>query len=108
MKRIANGSQDAIDTKLITNLLVTFISAPRGDKTRYEMLNIISGMLKFSDEDKYKVGLAGKPSSGIVRRGSSALSVASPIDTDGQSFTDLWVSYLLKETSATDDSTSKE
>lgn len=47
-----------IDRKLISNLLVQYISAPRGDKTRYEMLNVIAGILRLTEKEKFKCGLS--------------------------------------------------
>ena len=41
---------------LISNLLVQYVSAPRGEKTRVEMLNVIGSILKFNDDEKRKVG----------------------------------------------------
>lgn len=56
MRRMRNGNgEESVDRKLVSNLLVSFISAPRGDGKRYEMLGLISNVLKFSEDDKVKV-----------------------------------------------------
>ena len=43
--------------RLITNLVVSFLAAPRGDAKRFEILNVIGSVLRFSEEERYKVGL---------------------------------------------------
>lgn len=64
MWRMRDGSQSSIDRRLISNLLVPFISTPRGDKRRYDMLNVIANVLDFTEEEKYVVGIGRRPSGG--------------------------------------------
>jgi hypothetical protein len=41
----------------MTNLLIGFSTLPHGDTKRYEILQLISTILKLSDEEKQKLGL---------------------------------------------------
>ena len=58
MKRMRSGANEAfVDRQLLSNLVVGFISAPRGTSKPFEILNVIANILKFTDEEKEKVGL---------------------------------------------------
>ncbi|KAJ3081914.1 hypothetical protein HK102_002062 [Quaeritorhiza haematococci] len=93
MRRMKDGSEDNVDRRLITNLVVQFMNAPRGDRTRFEILSIMSGILKFTDDEKYKVGL--------VRRPANWAPTSPREQTPNESFTDMWISFLLKESNTT-------
>lgn len=102
MKRMRSGNvDDSVDRKLMANLLVGFINAPRGDSKRFEILGLISSVLKFSDDEKFKVGLARRPSAvpGSFDKDQSPLSPNAPTQAASESFMDMWISFLLKETS---------
>lgn len=43
---------------MITNLLVGFFVAPRGDRKRFDILTIISNVLQLTDEQKAQIGLS--------------------------------------------------
>ncbi|KAI8814050.1 hypothetical protein BJ742DRAFT_766470 [Cladochytrium replicatum] len=92
--RDLSGTTDNVDRKLITNLVVSFCSASRGDKTKFEILSVISSILKFTEEEKVKVGL--------IRKAWSLLpsSAPPPEPSISESFSDLWISFLLKESNA--------
>ncbi len=47
--------QDAIDKKIMSNLLVQYFSAPSSEPRRDEILNLMTSILDFSDEDKQRV-----------------------------------------------------
>jgi hypothetical protein len=70
----------------MTNLLVQFLSTPRGDSKRFEMLSVIGSILRLSDEDKVKIGL--------MRQSRADAAPKSPVGSE--SLTDLWISFLLK------------
>jgi hypothetical protein len=42
----------------MTNFLIQFLSLPREDTKRFEILNLISSLLEWNDEQRQKVGLA--------------------------------------------------
>jgi len=41
----------------MTNFLIQFLSLPREDTKRFEILNIISSILEWNDEQRQKAGL---------------------------------------------------
>ncbi|CAG8583996.1 12300_t:CDS:2, partial [Ambispora leptoticha] len=114
--------------RLITNLLITFFNTPRGDSKRFEILQLMSSMLQWTDEQKEQVGLIRKSSapssrlspedrpsgwvSGLwtptserplirkseeVPRSNSNLLLPVNEDAPKESFSDMWISFLLKE-----------
>ncbi|KAJ1951012.1 hypothetical protein IWQ62_006476, partial [Dispira parvispora] len=83
-------SDENIDRRIITNLLVTFLELPHGDTKRFEVLQLMSNILNFSTQEQERVGL----------RRSTVLSTTediNPIDLDDESLTNQWISFLLKE-----------
>ncbi|KAJ3196466.1 hypothetical protein HK101_008873 [Irineochytrium annulatum] len=91
--RRAGSAENQVDRRLISNLLVQFLATSRGDTKRFEMLSVIANVLRLSDEDKVKVGLLRKV-------GASAAGATSPGSTvTSESFTDLWISFLIRESS---------
>ncbi|KAL7326382.1 hypothetical protein PS15p_208732 [Mucor circinelloides] len=92
-------SESNVDRQLITNLLVGFFMAPRGDRKRYDILTIISNVLQLTDEQKEQIGLS-RPKHGTS--GNTPFSPTSPVlekPPQKESFTDAWISFLLKESS---------
>ncbi|KAH9309600.1 hypothetical protein KI387_037511 [Taxus chinensis] len=75
------------------------------------VLDLMVRMLGFSEEDKQRIGLAQQGASkGVVRgvlgfpgrlvggiMGSGSSQISPPSPSDNQSFADLWVDFLLKE-----------
>lgn len=66
----ATSSPSYVDRRLVTNILLQFITTPRADRKRYEMLNLLGSILGWGDEEREKAGLQ--------RAGSS-----SPLSTSG-------------------------
>ena len=56
----------------MSNVLITFLNTPRGDAKRFEMLQLISSILSWSDDQREKVGL---------QRSSGSLGSASVISS---------------------------
>nr|CAG8502057.1 1672_t:CDS:2 [Entrophospora candida] len=56
------SSENNVDKRLITNLLIAFFNTPRGDSKRFEILQLMANMLQWSEEQKEKVGLIRKAS----------------------------------------------
>src|ERR1700710_2192559 len=90
--------------QLITSLLIGFLVAPRGDRKRYDILNVIASVLQLSDEHKEQIGLirqsGRRPSTGghtPSPQGWMSPTGAPQEDDDKESFTDAWISFLLKE-----------
>ncbi|KAG0201508.1 hypothetical protein BGX28_005694 [Mortierella sp. GBA30] len=66
MRRLKEeNSQNTVDIPLISNLFISFLNIPRGDQKRFEILQLISGVLKFTDEQREQAGLIRKAGSGL-------------------------------------------
>lgn len=55
--RMASGD-DIVDKRVLANLVLGFIIAPRGTSKPFEILNIIANLLSFTDDERVKAGLA--------------------------------------------------
>ncbi|KAI8097576.1 uncharacterized protein BX664DRAFT_82426 [Halteromyces radiatus] len=104
MRRLKEESNESnVDRQLITNLIVGFFSAPRGDRKRFDILTIIASVLQLTDEQKEQVGLIRMKNNNGQQSNSPASNTGwqSPRqqqDTEPkESFTDAWISFLLKE-----------
>lgn len=62
--------------RLVSNVLITFITTPRGDSKRFEMLQLIASILSWTDDQREKVGL---------QRASGQLSSNSSISSSRRS-----------------------
>lgn len=109
-----------LDRRLVTNVLLSFITTPRGDAKRFEMLSLLATILSWTDDQREEVGLqksSGGPGSTSGAR-SAATSPAAPRvgmhrrghtrsgargktldDTLGENetFSSLWIEFLLRE-----------
>ncbi|KAI8908117.1 hypothetical protein DFJ77DRAFT_164896 [Powellomyces hirtus] len=96
------ASGDLVDRQVAANLLVGFLELPRGDKRRYDVLNVLASYLRLEDTDRVKIGLArparAGPFAGILGGGGAA-GAKTEQQAVGESFTDMWISFLLKESS---------
>ncbi|TBU23076.1 hypothetical protein BD309DRAFT_1011745 [Dichomitus squalens] len=113
LRRLRRSSSDTnVDRRLVTNVLLSFLTTPRADSKRFEMLSLLSTILQWTDDEREKAGLqrsgALQPSSGGSLWGRSGASSpsAKPAElqktdeTENQSFSRLWVEFLLTEASA--------
>ncbi|KAJ2617266.1 hypothetical protein GGH99_003351 [Coemansia sp. RSA 1285] len=105
MRRLREESNEFnLDKRVITNLIVGFLALPYGDSKRYEVLQLISSILQFTEEQQQKVGLIRKAGRRAPLQQSSPSTPASEpsdgsVDTK-ESFSDQWISFLLRESSA--------
>jgi len=78
LKRASSSS--TVDKQVMTNVLLQFLSLPREDTKRYEILNLIASILEWNDEQRQKGGLAKAHSSvgGVRRTNSNPLLVELP------------------------------
>ncbi|KAI9469157.1 hypothetical protein LPJ78_003717 [Coemansia sp. RSA 989] len=104
MRRLREESNEFnLDKRVITNLIVGFLALPYGDSKRYEILQLMSSILQFSEEQQEKVGLIRKAGRRVpVQSGpgtpASETSLANGDTKD--SFSDQWISFLLRESSS--------
>jgi hypothetical protein len=69
MRRLKEESnENNVDRQLVTNLVVGFFLAPRGDRKRYDILTIIANVLQMNEEQKEQVGLIRMKGNGNGQR----------------------------------------
>jgi hypothetical protein len=106
--RLQTNQEDVIDRSLMKNILLDWIE--RSGKERMQVLEIMASVLKFSDEEKSKVGVRAHQH----HHGPGALhavvdAVAAPLphsvnveELDGENVREKWVAFLLAETGGLD------
>lgn len=52
-----DNSSLTVDRRLVTNVLLQFLTTPRQDAKRFEMLSLLSSVLQWSDEEKELAGI---------------------------------------------------
>ncbi|GAA6056136.1 hypothetical protein JCM3770_006012 [Rhodotorula araucariae] len=117
LRRLKKDSgENSVDRRLVSNVLITFLNTPRGDAKRFEMLQLISSILSWSDDQREKVGLqraSGSLSSSSISGGRGAAgkgharSGKGKADDEGvenESFSNLFIEFLLKESAQADPS----
>ena len=58
LRRLRRSSSETnVDRQLVTNVLLSFLSTPRADPKRFEMLSLLSTILSWSDTEREKAGL---------------------------------------------------
>ncbi|XP_017442454.1 golgin candidate 3 isoform X2 [Vigna angularis] len=108
LNRMSVDSDYLVDRRIVIKLLVTYFQRNHSR----EVLDLMVRMLGFSDEDKQRIGGAQQGAGkGVVRGvlglpgrlvggilGGNSTESAANAGSDNQSFADLWVDFLLKET----------
>ncbi|AMD22717.1 HHL053Wp [Eremothecium sinecaudum] len=82
-----SNNSESVDKELISNLLISFVSIPRADPKKFEVLELISSFLNWDDDKKMQAGLINVSASDSVR---------GRIERK-DSFVSLWADYLEKE-----------
>ncbi|KAG6918604.1 hypothetical protein DXG01_013015 [Tephrocybe rancida] len=105
-----NSTETNVDRRLVTNVLLSFLATPRADPKRFEMLSLLATVLSWSDPEREKAGLqrahpSNAPAPSFWSRSSSAAnSPAKSADLEKtdetESFSRLWVEFLLTEAAA--------
>ncbi|BGP39802.1 hypothetical protein JCM10450v2_003773 [Rhodotorula kratochvilovae] len=118
LRRLKKDSgENSVDRRLVSNVLITFLNTPRGDAKRFEMLQLISSILSWSDDQREKVGLqraSGSLSSssiissgrGGAGKGHARSGKGKAVDegVESESFSNLFIEFLLKESAQADPS----
>ncbi|KAG0459649.1 hypothetical protein HPP92_022777 [Vanilla planifolia] len=108
LNRMSLDSDNYVDRRIVIKLLVTYFQRNHSK----EVLDLIVRMLGFSEEDKQRVGVTQHSTGkGVVRGvlglpgrlvggflGGNKAESFPGAPSDNQSFADLWVDFLLKET----------
>ncbi|KAK0203695.1 hypothetical protein DFS33DRAFT_1261123 [Desarmillaria ectypa] len=110
LRRLRRSSSDNnVDRRLVTNVLLSFLTTPRADPKRFEMLSLMATVLSWSDPEREKAGLqrtstSVPPSSSSfwTRSSPGSLSKNSELQKtdETESFSRLWVEFLLTEAAA--------
>ncbi|XP_050237693.1 golgin candidate 4 [Mercurialis annua] len=106
LNRMSVDSDFLVDRRIVIKLLVTYFQRNHSK----EVLDLMVRMLGFTDEDKQRIGASQQGGRGVVRGvfglpgrivggilGGNSDAQANAA-SENQSFADLWVDYLLKET----------
>lgn len=58
LRRLRKSSPDTnVDRRLVTNVLLSFLSTPRADPKRFEMLGLLGTILGWGDTERERAGL---------------------------------------------------
>lgn len=77
-----NSSETNVDRRLVTNVLLSFLATPRADPKRFEMLQLISSVLSWTDAEREKAGLQRAPPSSTPSFWGRPSNVASKSNAD--------------------------
>jgi len=83
-----NSSDTSVDRRLVNNVLLSFLSTPRADPKRFEMLTLLASILSWTDVEREKAGLqrssnATPPGNSFWGRPSNAGSPSQkPVDLE--------------------------
>jgi len=107
LRRLRKNSSDTnVDRRLVTNILLQFLNTPRADAKRFEMLTLLASILSWSDAEREKAGLqrsgsgGGTPSFTPTPSGRRVSGNKVPENgkfEDTETFSQMWVEFLLKE-----------
>ncbi|KIK80609.1 hypothetical protein PAXRUDRAFT_833431 [Paxillus rubicundulus Ve08.2h10] len=122
LRRLRKSSSETnVDRRLVTNVFLSFLSTPRADPKRFEMLSLIGTILGWGEAEREKAGLikglgaatgAGTSGSASTSSGGGGFfwgrgnGAASPSKSknlelektdETESFSRLWVEFLLTE-----------
>lgn len=79
LRRLNRDQSDTnVDRRLVTNVLLQFLTTPRQDAKRFEMLMLLSTILHWSDEEKEAAGVQRSSVPGGSRFGVGVSSSKSP------------------------------
>lgn len=129
LRRLRRNSSDTnVDRRLVTNVLLAFLTTPRADAKRFEMLSLLATILSWTDLEREKAGLqrahssiapplsfwSRSPAGNSSAKGQELdktdetevsstpviLIIDFDIDPNAKSFSRLWVEFLLTEAAA--------
>ncbi|KAI1107345.1 hypothetical protein F4804DRAFT_297657 [Jackrogersella minutella] len=101
--------EDSIDRQIVTNHFLQFLALDRSDPKKFQILQIIAGLLNWTDEQREQAGLARPgtsvsslrlPNSPFHRTPSTPslsadfFSEPAPTTTSRESLADLWAGFL--------------
>ena len=73
LRRLRRSSSETnVDRRLVTNVILSFLTTPRADSKRFEMLTLLASILSWNEEEREKAGLQ-RNSAAPASTGSSLL-----------------------------------
>ena len=85
LRRLRRNQTDSnVDRRLVTNVLLQFLTTPRGDSKRFEILGLLATVLSWGDAEREKAGLQRSSGTTVPAgtslwpRSSSSMSASSP------------------------------
>lgn len=57
LRRSSMETKSSVDARLVTNILLQFLTTPRMDTKRFEMLSLLGSILNWGEEEREKAGL---------------------------------------------------
>ena len=61
LRRLRQSSTETnVDRRLVNNVLLSYLSTPRGDAKRFEMLSLLATILSWTDDERERAGLQRK------------------------------------------------
>lgn len=73
LRRLRKSTSDVnVDRRLVTNVLLSFLTTSRADSKRFEMLQLLSTILGWDDAEREKAGLQRQAKRPQQRRKSSS------------------------------------
>lgn len=102
LRRLRRNSSDTnVDRRLVTNVILSFLTTPRADPKRFEMLSLLSSILSWTDQEREKAGLQRSGASAVPatfwgRPSSASGSPAKGAELDKSDETEVWayISHL--------------
>lgn len=101
--------EDSIDRQIVTNHFLQFLALDRSDPKKFQILQVIAGLLNWTDEQREQAGLARPGASSNTLRlphspfhrtpstpslNTEFFSEPTPTSANKESLSDLWASFL--------------
>ncbi|ETS73421.1 hypothetical protein PFICI_15026 [Pestalotiopsis fici W106-1] len=101
--------EDSIDRQIVTNHFLQFLALDRSDPKKFQILQVIAGLLNWTDEQREQAGLARPGASSNTLRlphspfhrtpstpslNTDFFSEPTPTSANKESLSDLWASFL--------------
>lgn len=94
----ASSSPSYVDRRLVTNILLQFITTPRADRKRYEMLNLLGSILGWGDEEREKAGLQRMGSSSPMSTSGSGTPKLKGKSGDDEKGDEVYILFIIYRT----------
>lgn len=85
LRRLRKNSSDTnVDRRLVTNVILSFLTTPRADAKRFEMLTLLASILSWSDIEREKAGLQRSQQPPVLSPSGSFWRRTSTSDSPGK------------------------